>query len=275
MAQSVQHAEPDNNIPNPSESDNDEEGSDNNVQEVSEEEDEAGDSEEGEGDEDEAAREAAREQHLMQLFRQFQLERLLRQRAASQAEVLDRLEQAGHLRSSAVRSAFSSVDRKTYCIGAESDEEVYSDRPYRFTESSGTIVHLSAPSIYAVSVEALDFRRGLSFLNVGSGTGFLSTIIARLIGTHAMHHGVETRAGLVELSSRLAQEHLPAGAVTFHHASIHDVDVAASMRFDRIYVGAGVALQDRGRILALLKRGGACMATRGGQPSTRPVPLAW
>ena len=170
-----------------------------------------------------------------------------------------------------MRDAFSSVDRKTYCIGAESDEEVYSDRPYRFTlqapsmvapscdtivQAPGTIVHLSAPSIYAVSVEALGLQRGSSFLNVGSGTGYLSAIVARLIGPHATHHGVEMRPGLVELSSRLAQQHLPTGAVCFHHGSIHQVDVNASMKFDRLYVGAGVALQDRGHILSLLKCGG-------------------
>ena len=59
-------------------------------------------------------------------------------------------------------------------------------------------MHLSAPSIYAHACEALELRRGLSFLNVGSGTGFMSTVVAELIGPCAVHHGIELQPRLVE-----------------------------------------------------------------------------
>jgi len=188
---------------------------------------------------------------LLQLFFQFRHER---QRSTTYAELIESLEGAGHLRSPAVKAAFVAVDRKTYCEGAEDDEECYADTPFRST-STGVVVHLSAPSIYARAVEALELRRGHSFLNIGSGTGYLSTIVAGLIGPHAVHHGVETRPKLVEMATRLARER-GLDSVQFRCGNAHHIDEEGSIKFDRIYVGAGAELQDRGPILSLLKVGG-------------------
>ena len=156
-----------------------------------------------------------------------------------------------------VASAFAAVDRMLF-IGemhsAASDADmralVYSDRPFR----NGPF-HLSAPSIYATCLEALELRRGLSFLNIGSGTGYLSCIVGQIIGPHAVHQGVEIKPPLVAHARHRAKE-FGLGSIAFHAASMDDIDVSSSCAFDRIWVGAAARPAQREHALRLLKVGG-------------------
>lgn len=52
-------------------------------------------------------------------------------------------------------------------------------------------VHLSAPHIYGSALEALELQpqSSLSFLNVGSGTGYVSCIVADIMGTRSSNYG--------------------------------------------------------------------------------------
>ena len=117
-------------------------------------------------------------------------------------------------------------------------------------------LHLSAPSIYASVLEALELRRGLSFLNIGSGSGYLSALAAHtsLLGPDAVHHGVELRPSLV---SHAAERCIALGLdnIRFTCADCFAIDVGGSMKFDRIYVGAG-ARSDAKFLFGLLKVGG-------------------
>lgn len=53
-------------------------------------------------------------------------------------------------------------------------------------------MHISAPHIYASAMEALDLEpnSSLSFLNIGSGTGYISCIVAEILGPKSLHYGV-------------------------------------------------------------------------------------
>ena len=52
-------------------------------------------------------------------------------------------------------------------------------------------MHISAPHIYGSAIEALDLVPGscTSFLNVGSGTGYVSAIVADILGPNSLNYG--------------------------------------------------------------------------------------
>ena len=56
---------------------------------------------------------------------------------------------------------------------------------------------MSAPHIYGTVVDALELSEGLSFLNIGAGTGFLSTVVAYITGPAGLNHGIEIHADVV------------------------------------------------------------------------------
>ena len=177
------------------------------------------------------------------------LQRLLaRQRIGSQEALASSLRAEG--RSEAACAAVSAVDRALFAPGCSN---VYHDNPLR----GGDVphLHLSAPSIYAHSFDAFDLRPGLSFLNIGSGTGYMSALVAQAIGPTAVHHGIEMREELVaHARATCAQLGLP--LIKFIHGNAFDVSVAHSMRYDRIYVGAGAPDALKAIAFKLLKWGG-------------------
>jgi len=52
-------------------------------------------------------------------------------------------------------------------------------------------VHISAPHIYGSAIEALDLvpNSCTSFLNIGSGTGYVSAIVADILGPNSLNYG--------------------------------------------------------------------------------------
>ena len=75
----------------------------------------------------------------------------------------------------------------------------YDDAPLRSRDEAwDCVVHMSAPSIYAAALEALDLEPRMSFLNCGAGSGYFSALCATLLGPHAVHHCVERCANLAK-----------------------------------------------------------------------------
>ena len=85
------------------------------------------------------------------------------------------------------------VDRADFMVfegdtteGEDARLEAYEDKAWR----CGTF-HLSAPCIYTKALEALKIEPKLSFLNIGSGIGYLSTMVGMLLGPRGINRGVE------------------------------------------------------------------------------------
>lgn len=188
----------------------------------------------------------------------------LESREPSNGTMVRLLRNAGALTTERVTAAMLGVDRGAY-LGHSDRQLNYADMPIKIGD-----VHLSAPSIYASALEALDIRPGCSFLHIGSGTGYLSTVVARMAGPHTVNHGVEHNARLVQLAAGLAAARPDAQHVEFFHANALQLRVepppsgaaesaagasACCMKYDRIYVSAA-ALPEHRHFFKLLRQGG-------------------
>ena len=91
-------------------------------------------------------------------------------------ELVDNLVDVEYIKTPAVERVFRAVDRGDYYL-PEHRDAAYKDVAWK----SGHL-HLSAPCIYAEVLEALCLGPGMSFLNLGSGTGYLSTMAGLILG---------------------------------------------------------------------------------------------
>ncbi len=141
----------------------------------------------------------------------------------------------------------------------------HTDQPLR----SGSI-HISAPHIYGCIVEALDITpsSSLSFLNIGSGTGYLSCVVANILGPTGVCYGVEIQQEALNhcnVSVGRWKEgfdgELP--KMEFIHGNGLNIDGTTGesrMGFDRIYIGAAICKRKLVQLAALLKTGGVLVA---------------
>lgn len=201
---------------------------------------------------------------------------------ANNEELSASLAELDALRSPHVIQAFRHVDRGMFVPEADRGE-IYEDRPYRraFAEGEGAL-HMSAPHMYASSLETLEMEPGSghAFLNVGSGTGYFSSLAAFLVGSSGTVHSIEVFPKVVKWSKQRFAEF---GAVPLipgmpHHGVNRDVlakdmkwvtgnalaiDVERNCKYDRIYVGAQGVEDDIRHLMRLLKPGGIMVGPFG------------
>jgi protein-L-isoaspartate O-methyltransferase len=140
-------------------------------------------------------------------------------------------------------------------------------------------VHISSPHIYGTIVESLDLEPGSSqsFLNIGSGTGYLSTIVSQVVGPDACCFGVELLPDVVthsqEAIARWFASHQSSSEsddailvepemefVCGNGLEIDQTKGECQFGFDRIYVGASVSKTQMCKIANLLRPGGILVA---------------
>lgn len=95
-------------------------------------------------------------------------------------ELVDNLVDYGYIRSKKIEQVFRAVDRGDYFLSSHKDI-AYKDLAWKHGN-----IHLSAPCIYCEVMEELALAPGLSFLNLGSGTGYLSTMAGLLLSEHLL-----------------------------------------------------------------------------------------
>jgi len=94
---------------------------------------------------------------------------------SSNKELVDYLKQIGAIRSDKVEKAFLKVDRKHF-VPDKYKELAYIDRPLPI----GYGQTISAPSVIALTLEALDINKNDKILEVGTGSGYSTALLAEL-----------------------------------------------------------------------------------------------
>jgi protein-L-isoaspartate O-methyltransferase len=104
-------------------------------------------------------------------------------------ELTRNLVKNGLIHSKSIEKAFLTCDRRLFLpriIGREHANNVHIDMPIKID-----YIHTSAPHMYAHILESLDLWPGQSFLNCGSGSGWLQNMIASILGSTGITYGIE------------------------------------------------------------------------------------
>eukprot|EP01035_Chromulina_nebulosa_P022864 gene22864-29613_t len=109
-------------------------------------------------------------------------------------ELCNKLQENNVITSSVIINAFKLTDRGDF-VQQKYRHEAYSDRPYK-----RDYVHISAPHMYVTAIEALELSEGLAFLNIGSGSGYLSCLVATLLGQSGVSHGIDINSSVIDHS---------------------------------------------------------------------------
>ncbi|KAI4880358.1 hypothetical protein NFI96_001237 [Prochilodus magdalenae] len=173
-------------------------------------------------------------------------------------DLIDNLKEAQYIRTDRVEQAFRAIDRGDYYL------EGYRDNAYKDLAWKHGNIHLSAPCIYSEVMEALKLQQGLSFLNLGSGTGYLSTMVGLIIGPFGVNHGVELHKDVVEYAKERLEEFIK-NSDSFDKFEFCEPNFVVgncleissdSHQYDRIYCGAGVQKDHENYMKIMLKVGG-------------------
>lgn len=104
---------------------------------------------------------------------------------------------SGFLKTSNIIEAFRSIDRADF-IRKENLFESYDDYPLPI----GYNATISQPSTVAFMLEKLEPKKGDKILDIGSGSGWTTALLAYLIGEKGQVYGVELVPELVEFGQK-------------------------------------------------------------------------
>ncbi|XP_069351960.1 protein-L-isoaspartate O-methyltransferase domain-containing protein 2 isoform X2 [Eulemur rufifrons] len=173
-------------------------------------------------------------------------------------ELIDNLKEAQYIRTELVEQAFRAIDRADYYL-EEFKENAYKDLAWKHGN-----IHLSAPCIYSEVMEALDLQPGLSFLNLGSGTGYLSSMVGLILGPFGVNHGVELHSDVIEYAKQKLDFFIRTSESfdkfdfcepSFVTGNCLEISPDCA-QYDRVYCGAGVQKEHEEYMKNLLKVGG-------------------
>ncbi|MDD2652296.1 MAG: methyltransferase domain-containing protein [Sulfurimonas sp.] len=148
----------------------------------------------------------------------------------SNQELVDYLIGVGALRSSGIIEAFRNVDRADFVHNRETFD-IYEDYPLAIGHGQT----ISQPRTVAMMMEMLSPQVGQSILDIGSGSGWTTALLAYIVGEDGLVVGVERVSELVKFGSDNLKKY------KFKNAKIVEAGDELGLRggkFDRILVSA-------------------------------------
>ncbi|XP_041977574.1 protein-L-isoaspartate O-methyltransferase domain-containing protein 1-like [Aricia agestis] len=173
-------------------------------------------------------------------------------------ELVDNLVREKYIRSNKIEQVFRALDRANY-MTPDSYDQAYKDLAWM----DGPL-HLSSPCIYSEVMEGLMLHKGLSFLNIGSGTGYLSSMVGLILGCQGINHGVEVHPDVHEYAVSKLATLLETSPVIddfdFCQPKFYNGNglclVPLKSGYDRVYCGAACPKEYASYFRNLLKVGG-------------------
>lgn len=152
----------------------------------------------------------------------------------SNKELVDSLVRTGRLKTPAVIRAFYEVDRRDFMRQDNySDIENYGDYPLPI----GLGQTISQPSTVAFMLELLQPKEGDKILDLGSGSGWTTGLLADIVGEKGFVYGVEIIPELVEFGKENLQKYFFTNAEILP-ARNSIIGLQAEAPFDKILVSA-------------------------------------
>lgn len=162
--------------------------------------------------------------------------------------LVQKLIDEGTLRTERIINAFKETDRKDF-VPADRVMHAYADHPLPI----GNGQTISQPTTVAIMLELLAPGQGQDVLDIGSGSGWTTTLLARIVGSNGSVLGLEVVPELVKQGQEnLAGEELPQARI--EQAS--DQLGRPREQFERILVSAA-ARSTPEELFEQLREGGA------------------
>lgn len=172
----------------------------------------------------------------------------------SNTQLIDKLVEFGIIETSRVEKAMKKVDRGGYTADPRL---AYFDMP----SDIGHGATISAPHMHARALETLadSLKEGSHALDVGSGSGYLTSCMAEMVGPSGSVLGIDIIPELVAWSQENTKKNNPSllesGRVKLQVSDGWDKDNLKEEAYDAIHVGAAAATVPDS-LMRALKKGG-------------------
>ncbi len=162
--------------------------------------------------------------------------------------LVEQLVERGTLRTEHIIEAFEAVDRADF-VPESSQTQAYEDRPLHI----GYQQTISQPTTVAFMLELLAPQKGDRILDIGSGSGWTTALLAHIVGNDGSVVGLERVDELVEYGRKNLERY------SFSWATIEragaELGAPKDAPFDRILVSAS-ARSFPHEVLAQVREGG-------------------